>query len=78
MAATDGHGRLLAGAAIGVGADMEERLAALVAAGVDVVCLDTAHGHSQRVLDGDCRVKTLYPDLVVIAGNVVTPEASRT
>jgi IMP dehydrogenase len=53
---------------------MEERLAALVNAGVDVVCLDTAHGHSRRVLTATTRVKSLYPDLVVIAGNVVTPE----
>ena len=77
LAATDAHGRLLAGAAIGVGADMEERLAAVVEAGVDVVCLDTAHGHSERVIQATARVKSLYPQLVVIAGNVVTAEGTR-
>jgi IMP dehydrogenase len=77
LAATDSHGRLLAGAAIGVGADMEERVAALVEAGVDVVCLDTAHGHSQRVLEATARVKSLYSSLVVIAGNVVTADGTR-
>lgn len=76
LAATDGHGRLLAGAAIGVGADMEERVAALVQAGVDVVCLDTAHGHSRRVIEATSRVKSLHPHVVVIAGNVVTAEGT--
>jgi IMP dehydrogenase len=77
LAAADGHGRLLAGAAIGVGVDMEERLAAVVQAGVDVVCLDTAHGHSERVLQATGRVKSLYPHLVVIAGNVVSAQGTR-
>ena len=77
LAATDEGGRLLAGAAIGVGADMEERLAAVVEAGVDIVCLDTAHGHSERVLEATARVKSLYPHLPVIAGNVVTADGTR-
>ncbi len=77
LAATDAGGRLLAGAASGVGADMEERLKALVEAGVDVVCLDTAHGHSERVIEATARAKTLYPHLTVIAGNVVTAEGTR-
>jgi IMP dehydrogenase len=77
LAATDSGGRLLVAAAIGVGADMEERLAALVGAGVDAVCLDTAHGHSQRVIEATSRVKSLYPRLVVIAGNVVTTQGTR-
>ena len=77
VAATDAQGRLLAGAASGVGADMEERLKALVDAGVDVVCLDTAHGHSERVIEATARVKALYPHLTVIAGNVVTADGTR-
>jgi IMP dehydrogenase len=56
---------------------MEERLAALVEAGVDVVCLDTAHGHSERVLEATARAKSLYPRLIVIGGNVVTAEGTR-
>lgn len=75
--AKDENGRLLAGAAIGVTRDMEERLAALVDAKVDVVVIDTAHGHSQGVLDAVYKVKELYPDLQVIAGNVATAEATR-
>jgi IMP dehydrogenase len=76
-AATDRHGRLLVGAAIGVGADMEERLAAVAAAGSDVVCLDTAHGHSLRVIEATGHVKSLYPGLIIVAGNVVTAEGTR-
>ncbi|MGQ9683300.1 MAG: IMP dehydrogenase [Anaerolineae bacterium] len=76
-AALDSHGRLRVGAAVGVGADMEARLAALVAAGVDVVVVDTSHGHSEGVLRAVKRIKELQPDLPVIAGNVVTAEAVR-
>lgn len=74
--AKDENGRLLAGAAIGVTQDMEERLAALVDAKVDVIVIDTAHGHSKGVLEAVSRVKELYPDLQVIAGNVATAEAT--
>lgn len=74
--AKDENGRLLVGAAIGVTRDMEERLAALVDAKVDVIVIDTAHGHSKGVLDAVYRVKELYPDLQVIAGNVATAEAT--
>jgi IMP dehydrogenase len=70
--ATDARGRLLVGAAVGVTGDWEERLAALVEAGVDVVVIDTAHGHSAAVLEATERTKSLYPDLTLIAGNVAT------
>ena len=76
-AALDGHGRLRVGAAVGVGADLEARLTALVAAGVDVVVVDTSHGHSEGVLRAVKRIKELQPDLPVIAGNVVTAEGVR-
>ncbi|MBB6218915.1 IMP dehydrogenase [Anaerosolibacter carboniphilus] len=74
--AKDERGRLLAGAAIGATGDMLERTEALVKAGVDVVVIDTAHGHSQGVLEAVKRIKTVYPDLQVIAGNVATAEAT--
>jgi len=74
--ATDARGRLLAGAALGIGADMMDRVAALVKAGVDVVALDSAHGHSVNVLDAVKKIKVAYPELDVIAGNVATAEAT--
>lgn len=74
-AAKDERGRLLCGAAIGITADMMDRVDALVKVGVDVVVLDTAHGHSKGVIEGVKRVKEKYPELQVIAGNVATPEA---
>ncbi len=74
--AKDERSRLLAGAAIGATGDMLERTEALVKAGVDVVVIDTAHGHSQGVLDAVKRIKAVYPDLQVIAGNVATAEAT--
>lgn len=75
FAAKDSKGRLLCGAAIGVTADMLERVEALVKAAVDVVVLDTAHGHSQGVIESVRKVKEKYPSLQVIAGNVATGEA---
>lgn len=75
-ACKDEHGRLRVGAAVGVAADNLERVKALVAAGVDVVTVDTAHGHSKGVIDMVKSIKQLYPDLQVIAGNVATAEAS--
>jgi IMP dehydrogenase len=77
QAALDSKGRLLAGAAIGVGPDMVERAAALVAAGVDVLALDTAHGHSEMVLRATEKIKSLYPEIALLAGNVVTAEGTR-
>lgn len=75
--AKDKNGRLLAGAAVGVTANMMERVKALVDAKVDLVVLDTAHGHSKGVLDSVYKIKETYPDLQVIAGNVATAEAVR-
>jgi len=75
-AAVDARGRLLAAAAVGVGADLEERVAALVAKGVDVVVVDTAHGHSAGVLRALGRIRSGWPSLPVIAGNVVTAEGA--
>lgn len=70
-------GKLLVGAAVGVGEDLEKRLDLLVPAGVDLVCLDTAHGHSSGVIKGIERVKKKYPNLPVIGGNVVTAEGTQ-
>ena len=75
-AAKDSHGRLLAGAAVGVGAGTEERIELLVNAGVDVIVVDTAHGHSKGVLDRVEWVKKNYPNLQVIGGNIATAEAA--
>ncbi len=75
-ASKDSQGRLLAGAAVGTGGDTEERVAALVAAGVDVLVVDTAHGHSQGVLDRIKWVKSLYPQVDVIGGNIATGAAA--
>ena len=72
----DEGGRLRVGAAVGPGPDCEERTAALVAAGVDVIVVDTAHGHSKGVIDVVRAVKRKYPNLDVIAGNVATAEAT--
>ncbi len=74
-AAKDSLGRLLIAAAIGVGGDGMDRAKALVDAGVDVLVVDTAHGHSKKVLDTVEIVKKSFPDVDVIAGNVATPEA---
>ena len=76
-AAKDKDGKLLAGASIGVGAGTEERLELLVEAGVDVVVVDTAHGHSKGVLDRVTWVKKNYPNLQVIGGNIATGAAAR-
>lgn len=76
QACKDDQARLRVGAAVGTGEGTEERVAALVAAGVDVVIVDTAHGHSQGVLDRVSWVKKTYPDLQVIGGNIATGEAA--
>ncbi|MDD6763821.1 MAG: IMP dehydrogenase [Clostridiales bacterium] len=75
--ARDAQGRLLAGAAIGVTADCLDRVKALVEAGVDVVCLDSAHGHSKNIINKISEVKNAYPELQVIAGNIATADAAR-
>ncbi len=74
--AKDDSGRLLAGAAVGVTLDMMDRIAALVDSKVDVIVVDTAHGHSKGVIDAVKRIKIAYPNLWVIAGNVATAEAT--
>ncbi len=76
FACKDTHGRLRVGAAVGVGADVEERLERLIKAGIDLIVVDTAHGHSQSVLDKVKDIKSRYPDLDVVAGNVATSEAT--
>ena len=74
--AKDEHGRLLVGAAVGATHDVLDRLEALIKAGVDVVVIDTAHGHSKGVIETVKKIKTHYPDLQLIAGNVATAEAT--
>lgn len=75
--ARDEKGRLLVGAAIGATADVLDRVAALVDVGADALVLDSAHGHSQNVIDCVRRIKALYPDVQLIAGNVATAEGTR-
>ena len=75
--ARDAKGRLLVGGAIGVTPDVLDRVAALVDAGVDVLALDSAHGHSHNILECVRRIKALYPDVQLIAGNVATAEGTR-
>ena len=76
-AAKDEKGRLLCGAAIGVTADVTERAGALLAAGADVLVLDSAHGHSQNILNCIKKIKEAYPECQLIAGNIATAEAAR-
>jgi IMP dehydrogenase len=75
-ACKDGEGRLRVGAAVGVGAETMLRAALLVAAGVDLLVVDTAHGHSRNVLDTVAAVKRAYPAMQVLAGNIATAEAA--
>ncbi|WP_311537584.1 IMP dehydrogenase [uncultured Anaerococcus sp.] len=75
--ARDEHDRLLVGAGVGITGDMMERVDALVEAKVDVIALDTAHGHSKGVMDAVRKIKAKYPDLQVIAGNVATGQATK-
>lgn len=76
-AAKDSKGRLLCGASVGITNDMMERVEALVKAKVDVITLDTAHGHSKGVIEGVREIKSVYPELQIIAGNIATAEAVR-
>ena len=77
FACKDDLGRLRVGAAVGVGEGTDERVPALIEAGVDLLVVDTAHGHSQGVLDRVKWIKTRYPDMQVIGGNVATASAAR-
>ncbi|MCY4269085.1 MAG: IMP dehydrogenase [Gammaproteobacteria bacterium] len=76
-ACKDELGRLRAAAAVGVGGDNDERAAAIVEAGVDVIVVDTAHGHSQGVLNQVRGIKRRYPEIAVVGGNIATAEAAR-
>ena len=75
--AKDETGRLIVGAAVGVGKDTIERVDALVKGQVDIIAIDTAHGHSKGVIDMVKKIKSIYPDLQLIAGNVATGEATK-
>jgi len=75
-ASKDERGRLRVGAAVGVGSDWEERVEALVRAGVDLIAVDTAHGHSKNVLDVIGQIRRRYPDLEISGGNVATAEGT--
>ena len=72
----DKHGRLFVGAAVGAGEDFKERASRLVSAGADLICIDTSHGHSKRVLNRVKEMKQSFPDIFVMAGNVVTAEGT--
>ncbi|MBU2068716.1 MAG: IMP dehydrogenase [Gammaproteobacteria bacterium] len=76
-ACKDELGRLRVGAAVGVGPGTDERIAALVEAGVDILLIDTSHGHSQGVLDRVKQTRAQYPDLQIVAGNVATAEGAK-
>ncbi|PIF47755.1 IMP dehydrogenase [Chryseobacterium sp. 52] len=73
----DENGRLLVGAGVGVGEDTLDRIAALVKAGVDIIGIDSAHGHSIGVLDKIAQIRKLYPDLDIVGGNIVTAEGAK-
>jgi IMP dehydrogenase len=75
-AAIDSQGRLIVGAAVGVGPDLEKRVEMMASKGVDILVVDTAHGHSAGVIQAIKRIKMVLPDMPVIAGNVVTEEGS--
>ncbi|WP_462247349.1 IMP dehydrogenase [Ekhidna sp.] len=76
-ACKDEYGRLRVGAAVGVTPDIEDRIASLVKAGVDLVSIDTAHGHSKGVIDTAKRIKKAFPDVDTIVGNIATAEAAK-
>ena len=77
LSAKDDQGRLLCGAAVGITANMMDRIDALVKSHVDVIVVDSAHGHSLNILNAVKKIKAAYPDLQVIAGNVATGEATK-
>ncbi|MCR4796849.1 MAG: IMP dehydrogenase [Lachnospiraceae bacterium] len=77
LSAKDDLGRLLCGAGVGITANMMERVEALINAQVDVIVVDSAHGHSKNILDAVRNIKSAYPELQVVAGNVATGEATK-
>lgn len=76
-AVRDAKGRLMCGAAVGIGPDMMERVTALVEAGVDIITVDSAHGHSKNVIEAVKKIKAKFPKLNLVAGNLVTPQAAK-
>lgn len=76
QATKDSHGRLLVGAAVGVSADSQDRVDALVAAKVDILCVDTAHGHSKNVMEMVKYISQKHKDVIIVSGNVVTEEGT--
>lgn len=78
LSAKDAQGRLLCGAGVGITGDMMERVDALVKAKVDVIVVDSAHGHSKNIIDALKKIKAAFPDLQVIAGNIATGDAAKT
>ncbi len=72
----DGFGRLRVGAAVGVSEDRDQRIQALINAGVDVISIDTAHGHSKKVIEAVREIKSIFPKIQLIAGNIATEEAA--
>lgn len=76
-AAKDHHGRLLAGAAVGVSQDVMERVEALIQAGVDVIVVDSAHGHHINIIETVKKIRKKYPDITMVAGNVATAEGTK-
>ena len=76
-ACKDARGRLVCGAAVGVGVDTMERVSALVKAGVDVITVDSAHGHSKNIIETVRNIREAYPSLDIVAGNIVTKEAAK-
>ncbi|WP_338553890.1 IMP dehydrogenase [Paenibacillus sp. KS-LC4] len=76
-AAKDNHGRLLCGAAVGISKDTMDRTEALVQAGVDILVVDSAHGHHINIIEAVRKIRKQYPELTIIAGNVATGEATR-
>ncbi len=77
LSAKDAQGRLLCGAGVGITGDMMERVDALVKAKVDVIVVDSAHGHSKNIIDALKKIKAVFPDLQVIAGNIATGDAAK-
>lgn len=77
LSAKDSQGRLLCGAAVGITKNVMERVAALVDVKVDVIVIDSAHGHSKNIIEAVKKIKAAYPDLQVIAGNIATGEAAK-
>jgi len=77
LSAKDEQGRLLCGAAVGITANMMERVDALVKARVDVIVIDSAHGHSKNIMEAVREIKAVYPELQIVAGNVATREATK-